>query len=130
MVDRHPMAPPVPDHALSGRTNDKAFSPLQQRLQELSTVSTTIDRPDTASVGVRPQLIDGREDFLVLADKLLGAHGEQLLVEGCEFAAVNFGADDTAQPVARVHFSGAAIPDLIQESGLDVLAPWVALPRV
>jgi hypothetical protein len=32
-----------------------------------------------------------------------------------KLAAVDFGADDAAQPVARVHFSGAAIPDLIQE---------------
>jgi len=66
-------------------------------------------------VGVRPEWIDGREDFLVLADKFLGAHGEQLLAEGREFAAVNFGADDAAQPVAHVHFSGAAISDLIQK---------------
>ena len=65
------------------------------------------------------QWIDGAEDFLVLADKLLGAHGKKLLVERREFAAVNFGADDAAQPVARVHFSGAAIPDLIQKFHLS-----------
>jgi hypothetical protein len=39
-------------------------------------------------------LIDGGEQFVVLADKILGAHGEKLLVERREFAAVDFGSGD------------------------------------
>src|SRR6266478_6327948 len=47
-----------------------------------------------------------KEQFVILTDKILGAHGEKLLVEGREFAAVDFGSDDAAQPVAGVHFPG------------------------
>src|SRR2546429_9318807 len=68
--------------------------------------------PDAAAPGLRAQLIDGGEQFVILTDKILGAHGEKLLVEGREFAAVDFGSEDAAQPVAGVHFPGAAIPDL------------------
>src|SRR6266404_4250624 len=109
------MTLPVEDRALSGGADDKAFSPLQQRLQELSPVSATVHGPDAAAPGLRAQLIDGGEQFVILTDKILGAHGEKLLVEGREFAAVDFGSDDAAQPVAGVHFPGAAIPDLIQK---------------
>ena len=107
----HTMTLPVE----SGGAHDKAFSPLQQRLQELSPVSATVHGPDAAAPGLRAQLIDGGEQFVILTDKILGAHGEKLLVEGREFAAVDFGSDDAAQPVAGVHFPGAAIPDLIQK---------------
>jgi len=31
---------------------------------------------------LRAQLIDGGEQFVILTDKILGAHGEKLLVEG------------------------------------------------
>src|SRR5207244_9884937 len=85
------------------------------RLQELSPVSATVHGPDAAAPGLRAQLIDGVEQIVILTDKILGAHGEKLLVEGREFAAVDFGSDDAAQPVAGVHFPGAAIPDLIQK---------------
>src|SRR5437867_11775863 len=110
----------MPAHALtlpveSGGAHDTAFSPLQQRLQELSPVSATVHGPDAAAPGLRAQLIDGGEQFVILTDKILGAHGEKLLVEGREFAAVDFGSEDAAQPVAGVHFPGAAIPDLIQK---------------
>ncbi len=60
-------------------------------------------------------MIDGGEQFVILADKILGARGEKLLIEGREFAAVDFRSDDAAQPVPRVHFPGAAIPNLIEK---------------
>src|SRR2546430_5198020 len=50
--------------------------------------------PDAAAPGLRAQLIDGGEQFVILTDKILGAHGEKLLVEGREFAAVDFGSED------------------------------------
>src|SRR2546430_16181443 len=74
MMDRHAMTPPVQDQALSGGADDKAFSPLQQRLQELSAVSATVHGPNASASGLRTQLIDGREQVLVLADKILGAN--------------------------------------------------------
>ena len=109
------MALPAEHHALSGGAYDKAFSPLQQRLQELSPVSAAVYGPDAAPRGVCAELIDGGEQFVVLAEEILGAHGEKLLIERRKFAALHFRPDDAAQPVARVYFSSAAIPDLIEK---------------
>ena len=121
------MVPPVENQALSGGANDKAFLPLQQRLQELSAVSATVHCPDASASGLCTQLINGGEPFVVLADKLLGARGEKLLVEGREFAAVNCGSDDAAQPVAQMHLSLTAIPDLIQKFHLPgILLAYIA----
>jgi len=75
---------------------------------------------------LRAQLIDGGEQFVVLADKILGAHGKKLLIERREFVAVDFGSGNATQPVARVHFPGAAIPDLIQKFHL----PGVLLAHI
>src|SRR5438876_10052795 len=101
----HTMTLPVE----SGGAHDKAFSPLQQRLQELSPVSATVHGPDAAAPGLRAQLIDGGEQFVILTDKILGAHGEKLPVAERESAAVDFRSAAAAQPVARLHCSGAAI---------------------
>src|SRR5438132_11082566 len=69
--------------------------------------------PDAAAPGLRAQLIDGGEQFAILTAKIMGAHGEKLLVEGREFAAVDFSSEDAAQPVAEAHSPSHAITDLL-----------------
>src|SRR2546425_12556902 len=97
----HTMTLPVE----SGGAHDKAFSPLQQRLQELSPVSATVHGPDAAAPGLRAQLIDGGEQFVILTDKILGAHGEKLMVERRDFSARVIRFADTALPVSGGHIS-------------------------
>src|SRR5256885_10996286 len=57
MMQGHTMTLPVEDRALSGGADDKAFSPLQQRLQELSPVSATVHGHDAAAPALRAQVI-------------------------------------------------------------------------
>jgi len=84
------MTLPVEDRALSGGADDKAFSPLQQRLKSFRrSPPRSMARCRGPGFCAR-SLIDGGEQFVILTDKILGAHGEKLLVEGREFAAVDF----------------------------------------
>jgi len=59
MMNGHAMALPIQDHTLSGGADDKAFSPLQQRLQELSAVSAAVHGPNASALGLRAHWING-----------------------------------------------------------------------
>jgi len=72
MMQGHTMTLPVEDRALSGGADDKAFSPLQQRLQELSPVFRHGPWPRCRGPGfARGSWIDGGEQFVILTDKIL-----------------------------------------------------------
>jgi hypothetical protein len=67
------MALSVDHRTLSYGADDKAFSPLQQRLQQPFPIPSSIDGPDAATSGVRSDLIHGGQNLGVLADEILRA---------------------------------------------------------
>ena len=59
---------------------------------------------------MRPDQVHGFQDFGVLTGEVFRLGRVQLLIEGDDLAAVDFGPGHVAEPVALMQFARAAVP--------------------